>query len=309
MSIGGAVYPDHGEDITKLKRAADIAMYHSKDAGKNQFHAFEDRMEEATIQRLIVQNDLKTAIKEEQLKLYYQPKIDSQTNEVCGCEVLIRWQHPQYGLLFPDTFIPFAEEGGQMELIDYYVIERAFKQAATWSEAGTPLVVAVNLSGAHFHNHRITKKLVELMGKFKLDPSLIEIELTEAVLISDPQIALEVVKVIKSLGIRVALDDFGVGYSSLSYLRTFPVDIIKLDKSFVFSVLSNQQDKRLTKGIISLAKGLELEVVAEGVETIEHANYLKAIGCHYLQGYHYLKPAPREEFELWLNDQSFSSVS
>ena len=310
MSVGGAVYPDHGLDITKVKRAADIAMYHAKDAGKNQYYVFRHEMEEATIQRLIVQNDLKTAIEEEQLKLYFQPKINSKDNSVAGCEVLIRWLHPQYGLLFPDTFIPYAEEGGQMELIDYYVMDKAFAQAAEWAKARHDFVVSVNLSGAHFHNHKIAKKLVEIMGRYNLDPSLIEIELTEAVLISDPKTALEVVSVIKSLGIRVALDDFGVGYSSLSYLRTFPVDIIKLDKSFILGLLTSKQDKRLTKGIISLAKGLELELVAEGVETLEHAEYLKAIGCHYLQGFHFLKPVPKDDFELWLSRRSIpSSIS
>ncbi len=305
ISVGGALYPDHGEGLTKIKRAADIAMYHSKDAGKNQYHAFEPKMEEAAIHRLTVQNDLKTAILKEQLVIYYQPKIDSKKKKVVGCEALVRWEHPQFGLLFPDTFIPYAEESGQMQLVDYYVLEKAFEQAAIWAKNGTPYVVAINVSGVHFRNHRLTTKIVHCLGKYKLDPSLVEIELTEAVLIADPKIALEIVKVIKSLGVRIALDDFGVGYSSLSYLRTFPVDTIKLDKSFVIGLLQNEQDKKLTKGIISLARGLELDVIAEGVETKEHADYLANIGCDCHQGYFYLKPSPLKPFETWAKSINF----
>ena len=306
ISVGGSLYPDHGADLTKIKRAADIAMYYSKDSGKNQYHVFESKMEEAAIHRLTVQNGLKTAIQEEQLVLYYQPKVNRDENRLIGCEILIRWQHPQYGLLFPDTFIPYAEEGGQMQAVDYYVMEKAFAQAAKWSLEGNPITVAINVSGAHFHNHKLTAKLVKFLGKYNLDPSLIEIELTEAVLISDPKVALEVVKVIKSLGIKVALDDFGVGYSSLSYLRTFPVDTIKLDKSFILGLLDNEQDKKLTKGVISLAKGLELGVIAEGVETEQHANYLLEIGCECHQGYLYMKPSPIEEFERWMRSMDLS---
>lgn len=299
VSIGGALYPDHGIDITTLKRAADIAMYHSKDAGKNQFHLFQAQMEEVTKQRLIVQNDLKAAIEEEQLELYYQPKIDARNDHVTGCEVLVRWNHPHYGVLFPDTFIPFAEEAGHMYLIDHYVLERSFKQAYEWSEV-YGLSMAINLSGAHFQNEKIIVKLRELFKKYPIDPSLIELEVTEAVLISDPDMALDLLTQIKSLGVKLALDDFGVGYSSLSYLRTFPVSTIKLDKSFIFNITTNEQDQRLTKGIISLAKDLEIHVVAEGVETEEHERFLKEIDCDSLQGYHYLKPSKLAEFEQWL---------
>ena len=303
-SIGGSIYPTHGRDLTTLKRSADIAMYNAKENGKNQYKLFEASMEELTLHRLMVQNELRTAISTGQIRPYYQPKIHAKTKHVIGCEVLVRWQHPKQGLIFPDSFIPFAEEAGLIRLIDYYVLDKACEQAKLWLDSGVGRVpVSINLSGAHFVDENIVGIIKIALATSQLPPELLEIELTEAVLISDPDKALITLSAISNLGVKISLDDFGVGYSSLYYLRKLPVDIIKIDKSFVNSVVTNVQDQRLIRGIISLAKGLELDVVAEGVETQQQQDFLEQAGCQYLQGYYYLKPAPLEEFEEWLATQ------
>jgi len=302
MSMGGALYPQHGSDLTSLKCAADIAMYAAKEAGKNQFKVFESSMETTTKQRLMVQNDLRSALENRHMRLYYQPQVDAHTQTVYGCEVLIRWQHEQYGLLYPDVFIPYAEESGLVQIIDYYVLEEACRQAKEWLDQNQTLVVSINLSGLHFHNHHIVERLEYALSKYELPAKYFAVELTEAVLISDAGTATQVVNAIKALGIKLSLDDFGVGYSSLNYLRTLPFDTVKLDKSFIAGILTNQQDQRLTEGIVELAARLHLHVVAEGVEDQEQVEYLNRIGCRYMQGYYFLPPRPQHEFENWLSN-------
>ena len=300
-SIGGSIYPLHGDNLTTLKRNADIAMYNAKENGRNQYKLFESKMEELTQHRLMVQNELRSAISTGQIRLYFQPKVNAKTKHIVGCEVLVRWQHPTLGLIFPDNFIPIAEEAGLIRLIDYYVLDQACLQAKLWMESGTGHIpVSINLSGAHFIDDNIVGIIKIALTTSKLPPELLEIELTEAVLISDPDKALTTLIAISNLGVKISLDDFGVGYSSLFYLRKFPVNIIKIDKSFVSSLEKNVQDQRLIRGIISLAKGLELDVVAEGVETQQQQDFLEKAGCQYLQGYYYLKPSPLDTFEQWL---------
>jgi diguanylate cyclase len=216
-----------------------------------------------------------------------------------GCEVLVRWQHPTLGLLNPDLFIPYAEDAGLVQLIDYYVLDSACQQARIWHQAGWNISVSVNLSGLHFRNTTIADKIEKALRTSNLPPHLLNIELTEAVLISDNAIATKVVSQIKMLGVKVSLDDFGVGYSSLNYLRTLPFDVIKLDKSFVSSILSQPQDKKLTEGIIKLASSLDLTVVAEGIETLEHAEVLFKLGCTHMQGYYFSRPLNKADFESW----------
>ncbi|WP_394201184.1 EAL domain-containing protein [Marinagarivorans algicola] len=299
MSLGAALYPKHGYDLTSLKRAADIAMYASKEAGKNQYKVFESAMEITAKQRLIVQNDLRSALVNGDMQLYYQPQVYADNALMYGCEVLVRWRHHKYGLLFPDVFIPHAEDSGLVQFIDYYVLEMACKQAKLWLDEGRPLIVSINLSGLHFRNTKIIEKITHALEENKLPAEYLCVELTEAVLISDTEVATKIVKELKTLGLKISLDDFGVGYSSLNYLRTFPFDTVKLDKSFIASILTNPQDQRLTEGIITLASSLNLSVVAEGVENQEQMNYLSTIGCNRMQGYYFLPPRSLGEFERW----------
>lgn len=301
-SIGGAIYPEQGGDLVTLKRNADIAMYDAKGQGRNRFSAFQFEMESNAVQRLIVQNDLRVALTEEQLKLVYQPKVDARSGKVKGCEVLVRWQHPQQGFLAPDTFIPFAEENGMIRDVDYYMLERACRQAKQWmGQFEEPLAVAVNLSALHFSDFEIIDRLQTVLSSADLPTSLLEVEITEAMLINDPDMAMQILLEVRKLGIRISLDDFGVGYSSLNYLRTLPVDVVKLDRSFVTNILTNPHDERLTRGIVALTQGLELDMVAEGVETEEQAERLLEIGCYLMQGYHYLRPCAAEDFAAWLS--------
>ncbi|MDX9873813.1 MAG: EAL domain-containing protein [Spongiibacteraceae bacterium] len=303
-SIGGAIYPDHGTDISSLKRSADIAMYASKGRGKNQFTLFEKSMEQPTLYRMMVQNELRDSLHNGAIELWFQPKVAASAHApplVVGSEVLARWNHPTKGLLTPDHFIPYAEETGLMRELDYHILRHACAQASIWHRTlEQPMPVAVNLSGIHFRDHAIVEVLQEALTATALPASLLEVELTEAVLIADPSVAFEVLTAIRELGVSIALDDFGMGYSSLHYLRTLPIDTIKLDRSFVQSVLSNAVDQRLIEGILSLAAGLELTVVAEGVETIEQLQFLQRAGCHQMQGYLFLRPSPLEQFEEWL---------
>ncbi|TQV86519.1 putative bifunctional diguanylate cyclase/phosphodiesterase [Aliikangiella coralliicola] len=301
VSIGASLFPDHGESLNSIKRKADVAMYRAKDSGKNCFFVYTPDMQEDVKHRLMIQNDLVKALEEEQLVLYYQPKIYLKSNKVSGCEVLIRWQHPKEGFLTPAAFIPYAEESKLIIQLDYYVLRKSFETLKNWQSKGVSNTsLSVNLSGRHFTNFNIVKVIKEHLATYKIEPELLEIEITEAVLIEDPEVAQEVVSAIKKLRVRLSLDDFGTGYSSLNYLRTLPIDCIKLDHSFIQRIDISQQDRRLIKGIISLGKQLQIELVAEGVETESQLEILRALNCDYVQGYYFLKPVPETEFVEWL---------
>lgn len=301
VSIGGALYPDDGEDLLTLKRHADLAMYSAKEGGKNQYRLFVPTMTDSSTQRMIVQNDLQTAIERGELEVYYQPKIHLQSGHVSGCEALIRWHHPQEGFLNPDEFIPFAEENGLIRPMDHFVIRTVCFQIASWQQQGKPCVpVAINLSGLHFQNEEILQVLRGALEDTKIESHMLEIELTEAFLIEDPERALSILKEIRQLGIKVNLDDFGTGYSSLSYLRSLPIDIVKLDKSFIDRICQDPQDKAITHGIITLARNLKLGIVAEGVELQEQVDLLSLMGCEAVQGYYFQPPCHAQQFEQWL---------
>lgn len=300
VSIGGALYPQDGKDLLTLKRNADLAMYSAKESGKNQYRLFDTNMTDSSNQRLIVQNDLQSAIENNELEIYYQPKVTIKNLKTCGSEALIRWHHPQEGFLNPDEFIPFAEENGLIKPMDYFVIRSVCQQIARWKAQGKPThPVAVNLSGLHFQNEDVLKVLMTTLKETGIASHLLEIELTEAFLIDDPERALSILKKIRKLGVKVNLDDFGTGYSSLSYLRSLPIDIVKLDKSFIDRIVNDPQDRAVTQGIITLAKNLKLGMVAEGVENQEQLDQLKKMGCTVAQGYFFKKPCPATEFERW----------
>jgi len=300
VSIGGAVFPLHGENLSTIKRNADVAMYRAKDAGKNRFCLFSKGMEEDVKYRLMIQTDLRTALNEKQLEVYLQPKVDPARSLVLGCEALVRWNHPTEGFLTPNKFVPYAEEVGMIAEIDYFVIRRCCELQVEWESILTqPIPIAFNLSGRHFHDNKIVHVLADALEEYGINPDLLEAEITEAVLIQDPDKAQKIVREVKALGLGISLDDFGTGYSSLNYLRTLPIDTVKLDRSFVAGIDTNLQDRRLTRGIVSLAKGLDLRLVAEGVENENELATLQDLGCHCMQGYYFLPPAPNHEFLQW----------
>ncbi len=301
VSIGGAIYPKDGTDLLTLKRNSDLAMYSAKESGKNQYRLFDAEMTDSSNQRLVVQNDLQSAIENSELEVYYQPKINTSNLQASGCEALIRWHHPLEGFLNPDEFIPFAEENGLIKPLDYYVIRNVCQQIALWREQGMiSLPIAVNLSGLHFQNEDILDILECALQASNIDSCMLEIELTEAILIEDPDRALNILKKIRAMNIKVSLDDFGTGYSSLSYLRSLPIDSIKVDKSFIARITKNPQDFAITQGIINLAQSLNLEVVAEGVENEDQLHLLVEMGCEQAQGFFFSKPCRATEIQTWL---------
>lgn len=301
VSIGASIYPYHGSDINSVKRKADVAMYRAKDAGKNCFQIYSPEMQEDVKHRLMIQTDLQQAINEEELILYYQPKIDLKTKKIAGHEVLIRWQHPKEGFLTPAGFIPFAEETPLIIELDYYVLRKSCETLSRWQKMGLKKYsLAINLSGRHFTNFKIVNFLKDYICDYRIDPSWLEIEITEAVLINDPEVAQNVVDAIKSLGVRLSLDDFGTGYSSLNYIRTLPIDCVKLDPTFIRHIQDNEQDQKLISGIVSLGKSLNLEIVAEGVESFEQLVMLESFGCDYVQGYYFQKPVPEAVLLDWM---------
>ncbi|MGH1370892.1 MAG: EAL domain-containing protein [Cellvibrionaceae bacterium] len=303
VSIGGALYPADGTDLLTLKRNSDLAMYSAKESGKNQYRLFGKDMTDMSNQRLVVQNDLQSAIENGELEVFYQPKVDSTTGLASGCEALVRWHHPQEGFLSPDEFIPFAEENGLIKPLDHYVIRNVCQKIAKWKEQGLVSVpVAVNLSGLHFQNEEILEILDSSLSDSNISSDMLEIELTEAILIDDPDRALNILKKIRAMNIKVSLDDFGTGYSSLSYLRSLPIDIVKLDKSFIDRIAKNRKDLAITRGIVTLAKSLDLGVVAEGVESEEQLALLIEMGCEHVQGFYFSKPQPANIIQSWLQD-------
>lgn len=301
VSIGASIYPQHGVELVDLKRHADIAMYRAKDAGKNQIVLFEPSMQQQAIFRMLVQNDLRDAIVRDEFELYFQPQVNVRLFSLRGCEVLVRWHHPTQGFLLPEDFIPLAEENGLIRNLDYHVLRKAATCAQRWRhEYNLEIPIAVNFSGIHFRSDAIVATIKETLQQTGLPAELLVVELTEAVMIDDPDTARRVVAAIRSLGVKIALDDFGVGYSSLHYLRTLAVDEVKLDRSFCLAVHKDEKERRMAKGIISLTRDFAVGLIAEGVECGVQADALLSIGCDVMQGYHYGEPQPEAKFLAWI---------
>lgn len=308
-SIGGAIYPDHGDTLSTIKRNADVAMYRAKDAGKNRFCLFSEGMQEEVRQRLMIQSSLRPALDSGQFQVFLQPQIDAQHNTLVGCEALVRWIHPEEGFLTPDRFIPIAEQIGLIANIDFFVVDQCCQLLHRWAHHGhQPLCIAFNLSGRHFQSYHVVDELQRIITDNAVDPAQLELEITEAVLIQDPDKAHDIIRALRDLGISISLDDFGTGYSSLNYLRTLPIDTVKLDRSFVSNIDSSEQDRRLIHGIVSLAKDLELDLVAEGVETESQLQALVELGCVTMQGYYFLRPVPVEDFNRWRRDNGYTQT-
>ena len=293
VSIGASIYPDDGTDLVSLKRYADVAMYEAKNGGKNAFKFFSSEMETVSHKRLMIQNELGDAISKNQLRLLYQPKIDVKADEILGLEVLVRWQHPEYGVIRPDEFIPYAEETGQIVDIDLWVLDEISQQQQRWyQQTGMIIPIAINLSANHLRSDRILGAIENIYDSFP-DFSL-ELELTEAGLLDQTDQVLLRLKILKRMGISLSLDDFGTGYSSLSYLRNFPIDTVKIDHSFIQNIPEDTQATQLVKAIIAMAHSLQLNVVAEGVEREQQKQFLIENNCCFMQGFLFAEPLPAE---------------
>ncbi|MBQ0721347.1 MAG: ammonium transporter [Gammaproteobacteria bacterium] len=294
-SIGIALSENGQIDADHLLQHADLAMYKAKQSGRNTYHLFTDDMEQTVRQRFRLEVALPDAIAKNQFFLHYQPKADCHSNEIIGFEALLRWQHPEYGLIPPGDFIPIVDEDNLVIEIGEWVLNEVCRQLDAWRQQGLPLLpVAVNISGHHLHSSSLLPCVRQTLKAHAISSKLIELEITEGVLTSNTEHSIAVMSDLKALGIKLSVDDFGTGYSSLSYLKNFPIDILKIDRTFVCDCASNIEDGAICKAIITLAKNLDLQIIAEGVETQEQLAFLKQHDCHSYQGYLFSRPLPVE---------------
>jgi diguanylate cyclase (GGDEF)-like protein len=301
VSIGIATYPSDGQDAETLLKSADSAMYHAKDSGRNNYKFFVQEMNVRAVQRQSIEARLHRALERQEFVLHYQAKIDLQSNMIIGVEALIRWQQPERGLVPPSEFIPVAEDSGLILPIGRWVLREACLQARAWREAGLPqITVAVNTSAREFSATDFMEYVGTTLEDTCLKPRYLELELTESSLMHDATVANLVLNALTDLGVKLAIDDFGTGYSSLSYLRQFPVDTLKIDRSFVNRMTSNAEDAAIVSAVIGMGKSLKLRVIAEGVETAEQGAFLIAQHCDEAQGYYFSRPVVAEGFATLL---------
>jgi diguanylate cyclase (GGDEF)-like protein len=301
-SIGVSIYPEHGEDVDTLMQRADVAMYQAKK--KNSlFEVYDEQQDEYDPSRLTLVGELRRAIDERELKVFYQPKAILSNGDVEGVEALVRWIHPERGLLPPDEFIPLAEHTGLIGPLTLYVLDEALKQCREWRDAGMNMSVAVNMAMRNLLDLNFPDRVTETLEKWRLAPTVLELEITENTIMADPFRAMSVLRRLSEMGVKLSIDDFGTGYSSLAYLKRLPVDAVKIDKSFVLGMSADDNDGAIVRSTIDLARNLGLRVVAEGVETSEIWTELRGLGCDVAQGYLISKPVPGDELTVWLGQR------
>jgi len=304
-SIGIAFYPQDGSSIESLIAHADAAMYCAKQRGRGSVQCFEGAMGAGIDNRVQLESDLHQAIALKQFELYYQPKVHTNSGVVRSAEALIRWVHPQRGVITPDAFIPLAEDCGLIGAIGEWVVKEACRQAREWCDAGlAPMRVSVNLSPSQFRGSGLIHSIRRALDDAGLEPQYLEVELTESAVMSDPEESIGVLEQLSAMGVLVSVDDFGTGYSSMSYLRRLPIDKLKIDRVFINEIVSRPEDASIVRAIVSLAHSLRLKVVAEGVETPAQLDFLKAVGCDEYQGFHFSRPLPSREFERVVREKA-----
>ncbi|MFQ6611475.1 MAG: EAL domain-containing protein [Fidelibacterota bacterium] len=303
--MGVAFYPSDARAMDELIRLADSAMYAGKEKRKNSIVFYSDIAQKRESKIFSLEHKLEEAMKKNEFVLHYQPQIDIVSGKIAGVEALLRWNHPQEGLIPPERFIPFAEESGIIIPLSEWVLEQACIQNKKWQEAGLPpLRIGVNFSPQHFHNAHILEFISRILEKTKLAPQYLELEITEGTIMSNVEEAIETLFKLKDMGVRISIDDFGTGYSSLNYLKQFPVDTLKIDQSFItHDIAIDQQVRAIIASIIKLGHSLNLKVIAEGVETEDQVKYLQANYCNEIQGFYYSKPQSPENLENYLKKQ------
>ncbi len=301
VSIGIALYPDDGTDSSTLLRHADTAMYGAKDEGRNTFHYFMQEMDGHALELLLLENALRKAIDNDELVLHYQPQV-TEDGKLAGCEALIRWQRPDVGLVMPNDFIGIAEKNGLILPLGEWVLNEACRQQAAWARAGLPLIVAVNISALQFRQHGFRDVVKAAIDRSAMDPHYLELELTESTLMQPTPEVVERMNQLRAWGIRLALDDFGTGYSSLSHLKRLPIQRLKIDRSFVKDLPDDPDDVTIASATLSLARDLNMEAVAEGVENQAQMDFLSDRHCAVMQGYLFSRPLPAGEFAAWARD-------
>jgi diguanylate cyclase (GGDEF)-like protein len=296
LSIGISIFPADGSDSQSLLKAADVAMYRAKEMGRDNYQYYLPSMNVHTLERLELESDLRRALERGEFFLHYQPKVEVASGLITGVEALLRWKHPIRGLVPTLDFIALAEETGLIVPIGEWVLATACARTNIWQGRGLPkLSVAVNLSARQFGDSMLLEKLTRIIHASGLDPAHLELEITESVVMANGECAVAVLDKLKSIGVQIAIDDFGTGYSSLAYLKRFPIDTLKVDRSFIRDIPADSGDMKITRAIIAMAHGLRLKVVAEGVETAEQLQFLRSLSCDAVQGYFLYRPLREDE--------------
>jgi diguanylate cyclase (GGDEF)-like protein len=309
-SIGISLYPADGRDAETLIKNADIAMYQAKEKGRNNYQFFKSDMNVRAVERQAIEANLRNALKRRQFVLHYQPKINLETGMITGAEALLRWEHPEWGTVMPDRFVSIAEDCGLIVPIGRWVLREACAQARRWQEAGLqPVSVAVNISALEFRHNDFVEGLRAILNETGLEPHCLQLEITESVLMRNAKSSTEILKNLKDIGVQLAVDDFGTGYSSLSYLHKFPIDVLKIDKSFVQDIDSNNDNGIIVSAVIAMGTSLQQHVVAEGVEDNLQLAFLKAHHCEEGQGYFFSRPLVAEQFTALLETGLSEMVS
>jgi len=303
-SIGIALYPDHGEDSESLLHHADQAMYQAKNQGKNTFRFFTEDINEKAHRQRELQDNLRRALPNDEFTVFFQPIVDTRTGQVVSAEALLRWYSASLGQVFPDEFIPAAESAGLIPELGCWVLEKALETGAHWNEKfGVELRIAVNASSIQFRNNMLFDTIKDQIDAHDWNPDLLEVEITEGLLLDDSPEVNTYINEIRNCGVRLSVDDFGTGFSALSYLKNYPVSTVKIDRSFIMDLPDDKENEVLVQAIIAMAHGLRLEVIAEGVETYEQWEFLRRLDCDFAQGYYFGKPMPQAEFETFLAAQ------
>jgi len=305
--IGASIYPDHSTDVDSLIRNADMAMYRAKSGGQNSFQFYIPNMQEQSFQRLLMENNLRRAIENNELMTYYQPQIDITTNKIVGLEVLLRWKHVSLGSIPPSKFIPLAEETGLIVAIGTWVLRQTCLQMIAWQNMGLPPIkIGVNLSIKQLQQKDFLSSLNQILEETKINPQFLELEITEGIMMDDVAEKIALLNKFREMGIKLSIDDFGTGYSSLSYLKNLPIDTLKIDRIFIEYIAHNEHDCAIVASIINLSHSLNLKVIAEGAETVEQVNLLRSLGCDQIQGYFFYKAMPVDEIEVLLRAQGIT---
>jgi diguanylate cyclase (GGDEF)-like protein len=297
-SIGIAFFPEDGASVEALIAHADAAMFAAKQRGRNCIQFYQAGMDAGTHDKVRLESELHAALAHQQFELYYQPKVDTMSGTFYSAEALIRWRHPERGLVSPAAFIPLAEECGLIGAIGEWVLREACRQGRSWQQAGLlPIRIAVNVAASQFIGGDLVATVSRALADAGLEPRYLEVELTESAVMSDPEESIKILEQLSEMGVLVSVDDFGTGYSSMSYLRRFPIDQLKIDRSFLSEMTARSDDASIVGAIVSLAHNLRLKVVAEGVETVAQLDLLKTLGCDQYQGYQFSPALPAAEFE------------
>jgi len=306
-SVGIAIFPNDGSDMDTLLKNADIAMYHAKEQGKNNFQFYKQSMNAAAFEKLHIENSMRKGIERGEFLIYYQPRMNIHSGEIVALEALLRWNHPEKGLLLPADFIPVAEESGLIIPLGEWILQHVCGQIIQWREnAFFPrIAVSLNISGRQFRQENLVHSMERILVEYSLEPHCLELELTESVMMDDAELTAAMLKRLKQKGFMLSMDDFGTGYSSFNYLKQFPLDIIKIDGSFIQDITKRPEDASIVQAMIAMSRSLDLTVVAEGVETERQMAFLREHGCDEMQGYLLSPPAPPEDVLAFLKKYEF----